>query len=70
MVSFYERFWTARLDVLERLLRNDQRRSPAGEKEETIHDRLRNPGRLWRADRAATVEIQRRLPGPIERVWA
>src|SRR5882757_797557 len=31
-LSYYERFWTGRLDVLERLLRNDQRRSPAARK--------------------------------------
>ena len=29
-LSFYERFWTSRLDILDRLLRNeDQRQSPA-----------------------------------------
>jgi hypothetical protein len=31
-LSFYERFWTGRLDVLERLLREeDARRSPTSE---------------------------------------
>jgi DNA-binding transcriptional ArsR family regulator len=32
-LSFYERFWTARLDILERLLREeDERQSPPPEK--------------------------------------
>ena len=55
-LSFYERFWTDRLDVLERLLRyEDARQSPTPEKERT-DERTRNPRRLRRADRARHAE--------------
>jgi DNA-binding transcriptional ArsR family regulator len=33
-LSFYERFWTERLDVLERLLRKEERQSPTLKKRE------------------------------------
>ncbi len=56
-LSFYERFWTDRLDVLERLLREeDGTPNPQPAQKETTNDRTRNPGRLWRADRACHVE--------------
>ncbi len=69
-LSFYERFWTDRLDVLERLLREeDARHIP--------HPRRRRPmTELATLDaygvltEPATLTIQRLLPGPIERVWA
>ena len=49
-LTFYERFWTDRLNVLERLLREeDASKSPP--QKETTDDRPRDPGRLWRADR-------------------
>src|SRR5271154_4355695 len=57
-LSFYERFWTGRLDLLERLLREeDARQSPTPK----AHAVLPEP---------ATLTIQRFLPGPIERVWS
>jgi hypothetical protein len=31
-LSFYERFWTERLDVLEQLLKEDERHSPTPKK--------------------------------------
>ena len=34
-LSFYEHFWTEHLDVLERLLRQDARKSPTAEKSRT-----------------------------------
>ena len=56
-LSFYERFWTERLDVLERLLREeDERQSPNPQEKEMTNERTRNPGRLWRADRARHAE--------------
>ena len=73
-LSFYERFWTARLDVLDRLLREeDARRRP----NPPIPRRRRRPmNELAKLDaygvltEPATLTIQRILPGPIERVWA
>ena len=55
-LSFYERFWTDRLDVLERLLREEDARQSPTPKKETTNERTRDPGRLWRADRACHVE--------------
>ena len=40
-LSFYERFWTARLDILERLLREEDAPNPPHPKKETIGERTR-----------------------------
>ena len=55
-LSFYERFWTDRLDVLERLLREEDARQIPNPEKETTNERTRDPGRLWRADRARHAE--------------
>lgn len=38
-LSFYERFWTGRLDVLERLLREEDARQAASEKQSQTSDK-------------------------------
>ena len=57
-LSFYERFWSLRLDDLERELRNPrkQRRGASDE-------------RVWRRHRCKNHLDECLLPGPIERVW-
>ena len=69
-LSFYERFWTDRLDALERLLRQEdgtQFPSPRRRRPMTELATLDAYGVLTEP---ATLTIQRLLPGPIERVWA
>ena len=70
-LNFYERFWTDRLDVLERLLREEDARQST-----QIHKRRRPMNDAATLDaygvliEPTTLKIQRLLPGPIERVWA
>ena len=73
-LGFYRRFWTDRLDTLERLMR---RRMPAP-RSRPPHPRPRRRSmteacysrRSWRGHRTRYVELRRLLPGPIERCWA
>ncbi len=56
-LSFYERFWTDRLDMLERLLREEDAapRTPHTKRRRHM-TRDRDPRSLWRADRASHVD--------------
>ena len=58
-LSFYERFWTERLDALERLLREEDARKASrakNQKRRQSDERTHDPGRLWLADRADDAE--------------
>eukprot|EP01036_Dinobryon_divergens_P049346 gene49346-66123_t len=68
-LSYYEKFWSARLDRLEELLRQDSDGHPAEPAAAQAAPRARKPRRGTLAD-GHTLRLQRRLPGPIERVWS
>ena len=71
-LSFYERFWTARLDILDRLLREeDEQKSdrPPETRRREMNERAKVDA-YGALSEPATLTIQRMLPGPIERVWA
>src|SRR5580698_6565555 len=53
-LTFYERFWTARLDILDRLLReeDEQQSTNRNANKETRHEHLHESQRLRRAERA------------------
>src|ERR1700719_4475315 len=68
-LNFYERFWTDRLNALDRLLRQADAPFLKSQRRQTMIE-------VAKADpygsliEPATLKIQRLLPGPIERVWA
>ena len=70
-LQYYEQFWTARLDVLDQLLRAE-----AAPPLSCFQERQMNMTSLTAVEsygtisEPATLTIQRLLPGPIERVWA
>ncbi|MEI2651881.1 MAG: helix-turn-helix domain-containing protein [Microthrixaceae bacterium] len=75
-LGFYERFWTTRLDALERLLRDppaDATRRPSprpARRRPPISTRTQEPDAPFgRYVEPTTLTIVRRLPGPAERVW-
>ena len=60
-MSYYERFWTERLDILERLLRRTTAANPRHQKKTSDEP---NDGRLWRSDRARHAEDPAPSAGP------
>ncbi len=70
-LSFYERFWTARLDILDRLLREEDEQKSAipQTRRRKMNDRAKVDA-YGALSEPSTLTIQRMLPGPIERVWA
>ena len=69
-LSFYERFWTERLDVLERLLRQEDAPQITPQEGDDPMTDLATANAYGVLTEPATLKIQRLLPGPIERVWA
>ena len=69
-LSFYERFWTARLDALKRVALKTTTTIDPSRPKETTDDRPRALDAYGALTEPATLTIQRLLPGPIERVWA
>ena len=75
-LGFYERFWTSRLDELERLLRSEDAANRKSQIQTTQEVRRRAMNKSATRDaygtliEPTTLKIQRLLPGPIERIWA
>ena len=64
-LSFYERFWTDRLDVLDRLLREEAERTiPQRERRRRAMTDLATVDAYGVLTEPATLTIQRFLPGP------